>query len=420
MHRQTEMTLELRVGGHYRLIRQIGAGSFGAIFFGVHVQTGEEVAIKLEPVRAKSPQLIAEAKFYKLLVGVAGIARVHWYGVEGDYNAMVMDLMGPSLEEEFKYCKKKFSVKTCLMLGDQMITRLEKVHANKIVHRDIKPDNFTLGLGRKNTVVHLIDFGLAKRFRDPMTNAHIRYREETSFAGTARYASLNAQLGVEQSRRDDLEAVGYVLMYFNRGFLPWQGLKVKDQIQKNSAILEKKRSTTIEEVCKHFPEQFASYLNYCRALRFDEKPDYEYLRKLFNQCFKQHGYAQDFAYDWVIYEAHEKYEREKARAARIDTRLRRQASPGSAGDTSSLASPRRVSAAVSAKRNSATASAAVGGIFGRAVENAGGAFWSGEGQGSTSFDSSSGAPELPRTTSASSHAEIAPDVPQDEETPSSN
>lgn len=177
-------------------------------------------------------------------------------------------------------------MKTVLMLADQMIGRIEFVHNKNFIHRDIKPDNFLMGIGRHCNKLFLIDFGLAKKYRDNRTRAHIPYREDKNLTGTARYASINAHLGIEQSRRDDMESLGYVLMYFNRGSLPWQGLKAATKKQKYEKISEKKMSTPVEVLCKGFPAEFAMYLNYCRGLRFEEAPDYMYLRQLFRILFR--------------------------------------------------------------------------------------------------------------------------------------
>lgn len=146
---------------------------------------------------------------------------MHWFGVEGDYNAMVMDLLGPSLEDLFVFCKRKFSLKSVLMIGDQMIQRIEFLHNNHFIHRDMKPDNFLVGINKKANLVYMIDYGLAKRFRDPKTGEHIPYRDNKSLTGTARYASVNTHLGIEQARRDDLESIGFILIYFLKGTLPW-------------------------------------------------------------------------------------------------------------------------------------------------------------------------------------------------------
>jgi len=290
--------MELRVGGKYRVGRKIGSGSFGEIYLGTNIQTNEEVAIKLENVRSKHPQLLYESRLYRILQGGVGIPNIHWYGVEGDYNVLVMDLLGPSLEDLLQFCGRTFSLKTVLMLSDQLITRIEYMHSKNFLHRDVKPDNFLIGLGRKASQVYAIDFGLAKKYRDPKTNQHIPYREGKNLTGTARYASINTHLGIEQSRRDDLEGLGYVLLYFLRGSLPWQGLPGNNKKEKYQNIMEKKMSTSVETLCANFPAEFCTYLNFCKALRFEDRPDYSYLKRLFKDLAFRENYQYDFLFDW--------------------------------------------------------------------------------------------------------------------------
>lgn len=177
--------------------------------------------------------------------------------------------------------------------------RIEYVHYRHFLHRDIKPDNFAMGLGPHTRHVYLLDFGLAKRYRDPRTLFHIPYREQKSLTGTARYASLNTHLGVEQSRRDDLESLGYVLTYFLKGSLPWQGLKAATKEEKYAKILQKKRSTSIEQLTADLPPEFALFFNYVRSLQFDERPDYTYLRKIFRNAFIRERFRTDDVYDWT-------------------------------------------------------------------------------------------------------------------------
>ncbi|GJQ11177.1 hypothetical protein GpartN1_g3621.t1 [Galdieria partita] len=293
------------VAGKWRVGRKIGSGSFGEIYLGTNIYTMEEVALKFESAKTKHPQLLYESKIYRYLSispcgqPVVGFPTVKWYGQEGEYNVMAMELLGPSLEDLFNFCHRKFSLKTVLMIAIQTISRIEYIHSRSFIHRDIKPDNFLMGLGKHSEIIYLIDFGLSKRYRDPKTHVHIPYREGKNLTGTARYASINTHLGLEQSRRDDLESLGYVLMYFNRGSLPWQGLKAATKKQKYQKISDKKANTPIEVLCKGYPAEFAIYLNYCRSLKFEEKPDYDYLRSIFQALYRKKGFPDDYVFDWT-------------------------------------------------------------------------------------------------------------------------
>jgi serine/threonine protein kinase len=267
------------------------------------MKTGERVAIKLEAAYTPHPQLSFEYKLYTVLLAAhpqmaLGIPQVHWYGREGDFNVLVLDLLGVSLED-LSLCNRKFSLKTTLMLADQLIARIGYVHMRNFIHRDIKPDNFVIGRDKFVNLVYVIDFGLAKKYRDPRTHMHIPYNELRNLTGTARYASVNTHLGIEQSRRDDLESLGFVLVYLLKGSLPWQGLRATNKREKYEHISEKKICTSVDILCKGLPIEFGIYLNYCRSLRFDDKPDYFYLRRLFRELFFRYGYKYDFQWDWT-------------------------------------------------------------------------------------------------------------------------
>jgi len=188
------------------------------------------------------------------------------------------------------------------MAARQMISRVQTIHEKNLIYRDIKPDNFLIGRpGTKGAnVIHVVDFGMAKQYRDPKSKQHIPYRERKSLSGTARYMSINTHLGREQSRRDDLEALGHVFMYFLRGSLPWQGLKAATNKQKYEKIGEKKQTTPIKELCEGFPEEFGIYLNYVRKLGFEETPDYDFLRELFAKVIKNNGDVDDGVFDWNL------------------------------------------------------------------------------------------------------------------------
>ncbi|KAH0634263.1 hypothetical protein KY290_038506 [Solanum tuberosum] len=294
------LTMDHVVGGTYKLGRKVGKGYFAELYLGINVQTEEEVAVKLESTKTEHPQLHYESKLYRLLQGGTGIPNVRWFGVEGEYNAMVIDLLGPSLEDLFNYCNRRFTLKTALMLADQLINRIEYMHSRGFLHRDIKPETFLMGTGRKANQVYIIDYALAKKYRDHETYEHIPFRENKRPTGTARYSSVSTHLGVEQSRRDDLECLGYVLMYFLRGSLPWQGLKADGKKQKYAKITEKKMLTPIEVLCESYPSEFISYFYYCRSLQFEDKPDYSYLKRLFRHLFISEGFQFDYLFDWTI------------------------------------------------------------------------------------------------------------------------
>ena len=285
------------VAGKYSLKRRLGGGSFGEVYEAVHNETGGAYAIKVEKIETKSPQLIGEAKLLRSLQAT-GIPRVYWHGTQDRYNVMVMELLGPSLEDLFKKCRRQLSLKTVLQIGDQLIQRIYNLHNNHYIHRDIKAENFTVGTGDKKDLLYLIDFGLSKRFREPKTKQHIPYRENRSLTGTARYASVNTHLGIEQSRRDDLESAAYLIIYLSRGSLPWQGVQGITKQEKYIKIMDMKMSTPILQLCKGLPSQFADFLSYCRSLRFEDSPNYAKIRNFFLEAASNMSIVLDKQFDW--------------------------------------------------------------------------------------------------------------------------
>ena len=294
----SKRTVEIRVGGRYRLGKKIGTGAFGEIFEGTDIFDNSSVAIKLEHNSVKYPQLLFEAKLLKSIPST-GIPVMHWFGIAGEYNAMVMDLLGQNLEDLYNYCAKNFSLKTIIMIIIQMIERLKHVHDNHYIHRDIKPENFLIGKENTEKTIYLIDFGLAKRYRDEYTQIHIPLKENRNLTGTARYASCNAHNGLEQSRRDDMESIAYVILYFFRKKLPWQGLKCKDKNEKHAKIKELKMSISPEKLFEGIPKEFADYLTMVKKLGFEDEPAYKSYIQMFNKLFKAKEFEMDYIYDWV-------------------------------------------------------------------------------------------------------------------------
>ena len=284
----------------YKADSKIGQGSFGNIYSAHQIHNGEKYALKLEKKNGSHSLLETETYILCYLKG-EGIPFIKSFGFSGEYNILVMELLGKSLETLFQENGCKFSLKTVCMLAEQMITRLEYIHKKYILHRDIKPDNFTLGRGKQSHIVYLIDFGLSKKYKSSTGNhEHIKYSENKKLIGTARYASVNALKGCEQGRRDDLEALGYVLMYFLRGNLPWQGLKLNKGDNRYKKIYEKKKNTTPEELCVGYPKQFCEFIKYTKSLSFEQEPNYNYLKKLIYNVMDKYEYSFDYLYDWGI------------------------------------------------------------------------------------------------------------------------
>ena len=288
----------------------LGKGSFGKIYAGINKATGEEIAIKLEPLNAEQPQLIYEYKIYKYLQNGFGIPKVYECSHDKKYTILIMDLLGESLEKKFAYCNKKFSLLTVLMIMEQLITRIEFIHSKNLLHRDIKPDNFLIGKGNKKNIIYAIDFGLSKKYRDSRTGLHIPYRDGKSLTGTARYASINTHLGIEQSRRDDIEALGYVMIYFLKGSLPWQGMVINNPKKKYDKIKKLKLETKLTDLCNGLPIEMVKFIQYARDMKFEDRPDYNYLRSLLRKAAKNNNLKFDSTkFDWIVKENEEKINR---------------------------------------------------------------------------------------------------------------
>lgn len=287
-------------GGKFETVKRLGAGCFGEVYRGIRTEDKQEVAIKFETKSNKSaPQLEHETEVVNILRGgenPQGIAECFFFGVEGQFNCMVMEILGKSLEDNVQACKGKLKVQTTVLIAEQVLQRIEFLHSKGFVHRDIKPENFMFGVHDKIHHVYIIDFGLSKMYWDKTREAHAQMKMKLSLTGTARYASINAHKGVEQSRRDDLEAIGHMFLYFLRGALPWSGLDAKTQEEKYRKICEKKETTKLDDLCKGFPVQFQEYLAAARGLGFSERPDYKMLFELIHKC-REEGW-QDHDYEW--------------------------------------------------------------------------------------------------------------------------
>ena len=297
---------EIVLGNNYilELKHKLGSGAFGEIYKGKNITLNMDIAIKCESIKNNHHQRLKyEAGVLKYLncgqyPPPLGIPALYDFIPSQNYNYMIMELLGPSLEDLFDLCGRKFSLKTILSLGDQMLCRIEFIHSIHLIHRDIKPDNFLMGLYNKKSIVYICDFGLCKKFRD-QNGKHIPFKDGRSLTGTARYASIYSHFGYELSRRDDLESLAYSLIYFSRGSLPWMGIKAKNKNEKYNKIFEKKLNSSITLLCDKLPKEFIDFIHYIKDLAFEDKPDYQYLKSLLGKIYDKYKFNYDITFDFT-------------------------------------------------------------------------------------------------------------------------
>jgi len=265
----------------YRLGAEIATSRSGKVHRGADCAAGTEVAIKVEPPGECSPRLPREAAVYMALEGVRGVPRLHWSGSEGGVGVLVTERMGPTLERVFRAHGRSLRRAQVVDTALQVVNILELIHARGYVHRDVRPEKFLLGRGLCTDQVHLVGLSVAKRFRDAAGKRHIPYRESSSKVATWNpvFASVNAHMGRESSRRDDLESAGYMIAYLFRGDLPWQAA-APSGAGVHAGILRSKLRASVEELCEGCPPQLAEFISCCRGLRFEQRPDYAHLRSL--------------------------------------------------------------------------------------------------------------------------------------------
>ncbi|KAH0532026.1 hypothetical protein TsFJ059_000768 [Trichoderma semiorbis] len=253
--------------------------------------------------------LESESFYYTLLRNNPGIATHHEngrqekkIGRQAAHEFMVYELLGPSLQTLFYRCGKKFSLKTTLMLADQLLERLELFDSHNIVHRDIKPDNFVMGFGKENgKMVYILDLGLVGEYTK---DEEVVVAPSYAFCGTYYWAPIAAHLNRSQSPKDDLESLAYMLIYFASGSLPWQGCAKENENDDtlSERVTRFKLGLPIKQICKGLPSPFARHLMYARSSRYNHKPKYAELRAMYRRLMKRLGYKYDGVYDWDLLE----------------------------------------------------------------------------------------------------------------------
>lgn len=283
---------------NYKIMKYINSGSFGNVYEVIHKKTKKPFALKIPIIseeRDGQKMLIDESKIYKHLSDPSkGIPDIKLISYDKK-KVMVMDLLGPSLDSLFHQHKKRFSLQTVIKLTISMINILQYIHSKGYLHRDLKPDNFTVDKDTK-TNLYCIDFGLAKKYINKEGN-HIKFSDSRKFCGTAKYASIAAHERHEQSRKDDLESLVYILVYLYKGKLPWSDLKIKDKKKRYKKIYKEKLKNTPEELCDKMPREYTVFLNYIKEMSFDEDPPYSSFIKMFTKLYNKNNFENDL-YDW--------------------------------------------------------------------------------------------------------------------------
>ena len=282
----------------YKVKKKLGEGAFGDVYLGQTIENNSYVALKVEQRKIVKPILESEAFLLYSIAGI-GIPEVKSFGKVKNYNILVEPLLGKSLFDIFAENHKEMPLEDVCLIGKQVIDRIQWVHSKYIVHRDIKPDNFLIGKKDPN-VIYLIDFGLSKKYRSSTTNKHIRFGFTGKLTGTVRFASANALRGGEQSRRDDIESIGYMLVYFLKKKLPWQGITGRKKMERYLKIYKMKKNTSPEELCSGLFPEMVEYVSYSKKLEFEQEPDYNYLRKLFGKMLKRVNNTKDqLIFSWI-------------------------------------------------------------------------------------------------------------------------
>ena len=284
----------------YKPIKLLGAGTFSVVYEGINIKDNSKVALKLEEKKLNKSLLKSEALNIFALQGF-GIIKFISFGHSKDYNVLVEPLLGESLYSLYLQLKKNFTLKDICLIGIQTIERIEYIHSKGYLHGDIKPENFVIG-NNDQRIIYIIDFGLSKKYRSDRTGNHIQFCITKKMNGTARYASTNSLRGVEISRRDDLECLAYMIIYFIMKKLPWQGVKANSLQNRYKKIYYMKKKLIYDDIFKQLPNEIQQFYNDIKKLKFEEKPNYAKLKEYFYILLKKNGFEVDNNFSWINHE----------------------------------------------------------------------------------------------------------------------
>ena len=282
----------------YKINKIINKGNYGKIYEATNIKTKEKVAIKTEKKWSTKGQLEKEG-YYLFNLKAPGFPKLISFGKTMTHNILIEELLGKNLRELQNLQKNGlFTLKDTCMIGIQIIDRLEYLHSKYIIHRDIKRWNFLIGINNPS-LIYMIDFGLAIKYRSSRTKNHIKFTKTKGVTGNFMLLSVNGMKGMQQSRRDDLESLFYMLFEFIKGKLPWNDIIGKNMDDLYYKMLEFKSTIREEKLCESLPYEFLEFLKYCKALEFTQKPNYDYLRGLLNRVLLKMNEKNDLKFSWI-------------------------------------------------------------------------------------------------------------------------
>ena len=289
-----EFNVKRIIFNKFKIIKHISSGSFGKVYLGKNILNDKFVAIKIEDKTTLMRKTLQKEAYFLYYLKGYGIPEIISYGCKGKYNILVETLLGKSLYDI--QLKNKFTLKDICLIGIQAIDRLNYIHSKYVIHCDIKPQNFMVG-NSNPSIIYICDFGISQKYRSSKTGKHVEFLKHERVYVSLKFSSINSILGFQKSRRDDLESLGYTLIYLING-LPWENLKYKNLEECINKICNYKKNISVKELCKGLPNEIECYFNYVRNLKFEEKPNYSYLKNLFFKILSKIQKIYDNVFSW--------------------------------------------------------------------------------------------------------------------------